>query len=62
MSNYEEERAKLTTTRLNKLKSPAKYIYIYKNFQDGELPQEYFLTERQKPEIKNAFSKICQQI
>ena len=61
MSNYEEERAKLTKAQLNKLKSPAKYIYK-KNFQNGELPQEYFLTETQKPKIKNAFPKICRQI
>ena len=48
MANYEEARVKLTNTKLNKLKSPAKnkagttLRINKKNFQDEELPHNYF--------------------
>ena len=46
MTNYTEERVKLTNTQLNKLKSAAKSktgttsMIIKKNFEDEELCQE----------------------
>ena len=33
-----------------------------KNFEDGELPHELFLTTRQTTKIKNAFANNIQQI
>ena len=61
MANYEEARIKLTTIQLHKLKFPAKNktrttLRITKeNFEDEELPQELFLTTRQKIKTWNAF-------
>ena len=61
MPNYQEVRVKLANTQLNKLKSPAKNkteIILRmntKNFQDGELSYELFLTIRQTTKIRNAF-------
>ena len=54
-------RVKLANSQLNKLKSPAKNkteIILRmnkKNFQDGELSYELFLTIRQTTNIRNAF-------
>ena len=62
MGNYQEVRVKLTNTKLNKLKSAAKnktgtILRINKkNFQDEELPHEFFLTTRQTTGIRNAFT------
>ena len=53
MANYQETRAKLTNTQLNKLKSVGKNKTVAilrtnkKNFEDEELPHELFLTTRQ---------------
>ena len=61
MVNYQEARVKLTKTQLNKLKSSAKnktrtiLRLNIKNFEDGELPHELFLTTRQTTKIRNAF-------
>ena len=50
MASYEEARAKITNSQLNKLKSTAKnktgttLKITKKNFQDEELPHEFFLT------------------
>ena len=68
MTKFEEPRVKLTNTQLNKLKSAAKHKagttlrITKKNFHDGELPQELFLTTRQKTKIKNAFAETCRQM
>ena len=54
MTNCDEVRVKLTNTQLNKYKSEARnktgttLKITKKNFQDGELPHELFLTTRQK--------------
>ena len=62
MTNYQEERVKLTNTQLKKLKSAGKnndgaiLRITEKNFQAEELPHELFLTKRQKVTIKNAFT------
>ena len=48
MANYQEARVKLTNTQWNKLKSEAKIRtriilrLTKKNFEDQELPHEYF--------------------
>ena len=50
MASYEEARAKITNSQLNKLKSTAKnktgttLKRTKKNFQDEELPHEFLLT------------------
>ena len=50
MASYEEARAKITNSQLNKLKSTAKnktgttLKITKKNFQDEELPHEFLLT------------------
>ena len=62
MANYQEGRVKLTNTQLNKLTSAAKNKtgailgLNKKNFEDGELPNELFLTTRQTTKIRNAFA------
>ena len=62
MVSYQEARVKLTNTQLNKLKSTAKnktgtiLRLNKKNFEDDELPNELFLTTRQKTKIRNDFS------
>ena len=66
LPNHEEARVKLTNTQLNKLKSAAKkkrkkktgatLRITKKNFQDEELPHELFLTIRNKPKMRNAFT------
>ena len=59
MTNYEGARVKLT--ELRKLKSAVKnnaetnLRITQKNFQDGELSYELFLTIRQKIKMRNAF-------
>ena len=53
MVNCQEARVKLTNTQLNKLKSAARnktgtISRLYKkNFEDEELPHEFFLTTTQ---------------
>ena len=53
MANYQEDRVKLTSTQLNKLKSAVKYkigtiLRInMENIEDEESPHELFLTTRQ---------------
>ena len=62
MTNYQEATVKVTNAQLNKLKSAAKnktetILGINKkNFQDGELPHELFLTTRQTTKIRNTFA------
>ena len=62
MATYEEVRAKLTNTQLNKIKSAAKnnagttFRILKKNFQDKELLHELFLTTNPKTKIRNAFA------
>ena len=62
MGNYQEARVKLTKTQLNKLKSAAEHMaetilrLNKKNFEDEELPREFFLATRQTTKIRNAFS------
>ena len=62
MANYQEERVKLTNTQLHKLKSAAKnntetiLKVKKKNFEDGELLHEFFLTTRQTTKIINSFA------
>ena len=62
MENYEEAEVKPTNGQLNKLNSAAKsktettLRITKKNFQDEELPQELFLTTRQKTKMRNAFA------
>ena len=62
MANYEEARAKLTNTQLNKLKYAVKrktrtILRLNKeNFQDEELPHELFLKTRQTAKLGNAFA------
>ena len=53
MTDYEEANVKLKNAKLNKLDSAAKsktrttLEISKKNFQDEELPHEFFLTTRQ---------------
>ena len=60
MVNYQEVRAKLTNTQLNKLKSAAKnktgtiLRLNKKNFESEELSHELFTTIRKTTKIKNA--------
>ena len=62
MTNYQETRVKLTNTQLNKLKLVRKnktrtiLRFNKKNFEDEELPHEFFLTETQTTKIENAFA------
>ena len=62
MANYQEARVRLTNTQLDKLKFAAKnktgtILRINKkNFEDGELPHEQFLTTRQTTKIRNVFA------
>ena len=62
MANYQEARVRLTNTQLDKLKFAAKnktgtILRINKkNFEDGELPHEQFLTTRQTTKIINVFA------
>ena len=62
MTNYQEARVKLTNTQLNKLKLVRKnktrtiLRFNKKNFEDEELPHEFFLTETQTTKIENAFA------
>ena len=62
MANYEEVRAKLTNTQLNKLKSVGKDItgttlrLTKKNFRGKELPHGLFSTTRQKSRLRNTFT------
>ena len=59
MENYEEARVKLTNAQLNKLKSTATnktgttLRITKKKFQDEELPNELFLSTRQKTKKSN---------
>ena len=63
MTNYQEERVKLTNTQLIKLKSAAKnktrkILTIHKkNFQNEELLHELFLTTRQITKTRTTFDK-----
>ena len=62
--NYQEVRVKLINTQLNKLKVAAKnktrtiLRTKKKNFEDEELPHNWFLTARQRTKIRNLFAKI----
>ena len=62
MSNYQIARVKLTDAPLNKLNFPAKnqtgtiLRLNKKNFEDEELPHDFFLTTRQTNKIRNAFA------
>ena len=65
MANYQAKRVKLTNTKLNKLKSPAKkkkknargiLRLNKKNFEDEEFPHELFLKTRQTAKVRNAFA------
>ena len=62
MENYEEVRVKLRVTHLCKLKYAAKNKtgtisrLNKKNFEDKELPHEWFLTTRQTTKIRNTFA------
>ena len=59
MENYEEARVKVTNAQLNKLKSTATnktgttLRITKKKFQDEELPNELFLSTRQKTKKSN---------
>ena len=61
MANYQKPRVQLTNKQFHKLKSTAKnrtgtiLTLNKKNFEDEELPNELFLTTRQRT-IKNAFA------
>ena len=61
MTNCQELVVKLTNTQLIKLKSAAKnktetiLRLNKKNFEDEELPHDWFLTTRQITKIRNAF-------
>ena len=63
MVNYQEARAKLTNTQLNKPESAAKHKTCTilrttkKNFEDEELPHELFLTTKQTTKIRNTIAK-----
>ena len=62
MANYQEARAKLTNTQLNRLKSEAKnktgtiLRLNKKNFENKELPHKLFLTTIQTTKLRNAFA------
>ena len=61
MINYQEARVKQTNTKFSKLKSAAKnkagtILRLNKNFEDEELPYEWFLRTRQATKIRNAFA------
>ena len=62
MTNYNEMWIKLTNTQLNKLKSAGKYKkgtilkLNKKNFEDEELPHEFFLKTGQTTKIRNVFA------
>ena len=62
MTNYQEARVKLTNTQLNKLKLVRKnktrtiLRFNKKNFEDEELPHEFFLTKTQTTKIEKAFA------
>ena len=68
MASYQEARVKLTNTQLKKLKSAAKnktgtkLTLNKKNFADGELAHELFLTTRQTTKIRNPFANINYKI
>ena len=61
MTNYQEVGVNLTNTQLKKSKSAAKnkpgtiLRLSMKNFEDEELPHEFFLTTRKTTKIRNAF-------
>ena len=63
MANYQEARVKLTNTQLSKLKLVRKnktrtiLRLNKKNFEDEELPHEFFLIKTQTTKIENAFAK-----
>ena len=63
MVNYQVTRVTLTNTQLKKLKSAAKnktetiLRLNKKNFEDEELPHEFFLITRQKTKIRNDFDE-----
>ena len=62
MANYQEARVKLINAQLNKLRSAAKnktgtiLRLNKKNFEDEELPHEFFLTIIQTTKLRNAFA------
>ena len=62
MTNYQEAKVNLTNTQVHKWKSAAKnktgtIVRINKkDFQDGELPHQLFLT-RQTTKIRNVIAK-----
>ena len=62
MPNYQQARVKLTNTQLNKLKLVRKnktrtvLRLNKKNFEDEELPHEFFLTRTQTTKIENPFA------
>ena len=62
MASYQEARAKLTYTQLNKRKSAAKnkartILRIKKkSLENGELSHELILTTRKKTKIRNGFA------
>ena len=62
MPNYQQARVKLTNTQLNKLKLVSKnktrtvLRLNKKNFEDEELPHEFFLTKTQTTKIENPFA------
>ena len=63
MANYQEARVKLTNTQLSKLKLVRKnktrtiLRLNKKNFEDEELPHEFFLIKTQTTKIENTFAK-----
>ena len=68
MGNYQEARAKLSSTQLNKLNPTAKNnkgatLRLNKtNFEDEELPHELFLTTRKPIKIEIPLLTIRQRI
>ena len=62
MASYQEARVKLINTQLNTLKCAVKsktgtILRINKkNFEDEELPHEWFPTTRQRTEIRSVFT------
>ena len=60
--NYREARVKLTNRQLNRLKSASKnkagtiFRFNKRNFEDEELPHEFFLTTRQTTKLRNVFA------
>ena len=63
MANYQEARVKLTNTQLSKLKLVRKnktrtiLRLNKKNFEDEELPHEFFLIKTHTTKIEHAFAK-----